>query len=269
MRIVPRIALGLVAVIAATLMVVAVAGGSASNVRTSRAHLASMPAGHLSVPRSGTFISLWPACACGRHTVLDQFSLKTGRRVGTVARVPVATGESVSVPAARGGGPVLLTFSSGPRCAGPVGGVASAGPCVPLASSCSSRVESLNPTTRAVSTLITAPSSTLIGDAVPSPDGRMVVMASAGCETSYFDASLVVRNLASGRQWSIGADAARCHEIGRPAWSADGSRLVFPYGPSILPHQTNPRQNRCAAPRVIAAWSSSRPDTPHRPRRGS
>lgn len=250
MRIVPRVALGLVVVIAATLMVVAVAGGSATSVRTSRAQIASMPAGHLSVPRSGTFISLWPACGCGRRTVLDQFSLKTGRRLGTVARVPVATGESVSLPAARPGGPVLLTFSSGARCAGPPGGGPSAGPCIPLANSCTGRVESLSPATGAVSTLLTAPSSTLVTDAVPSPDGRMVVMASAGCETSYFDASLVVRNLASGRQWSIGADAARCHEIGRPAWSADGSRLVFPYGPSILPHQTKPSASEfCSVPR--------------------
>lgn len=256
MRVAPRFAVGLVVVVATALIAVAVVGRSASgakasSVRASRAQIAPAPeTGHLPAPRTGTFISLWPACACAKRTVLDQFSLKTGRRLGTVLSVPVATGESVSRPAARAGGPVLLTFSSGPRCAGPPGGGASAGACVPLPNSCTGRVESLNPATGAVGPLVTTPSSTLVTDTVPSPDGRMVVMTTAGCETSYFDASLVVRNLASGQQWSIGADAARCHDLGRPAWSGDGSRLVFPYGPSILPRRTKPlAQQMCSAPR--------------------
>lgn len=218
---------------------------------------------HLPASRAGTFISLWPACGCGRHTALDQFSLRTGQRLGTIARVPVAGGESVSPPAARLGGPVLLTFSSGPKCAGPIGGGASAGPCIPVAGSCQSRVESLGPESGAVRTLLSFPASTLVSDAMPSPAGRMLVMDAAGCATSFMDAHLVVRDLASGRQWSIGADAARCHQIGPVSWSADSSRLVFPYAPAILPSGTKPSTApECTAPRydrlaVVASRQAS------------
>jgi hypothetical protein len=111
-------------------------------------------------------------------------------------------------------------------------------------------VERLDPAGGAWSTLLTIPASTLVTDAVPSPNGALVAMRSAGCATSYFDQSLVVRDLASGRQWAIGADAPRCHEIDRPSWSPDGSQLVFPYRPSILRYGTKPAaRDFCTAPR--------------------
>lgn len=223
-------------------------------------HAATSPAS-----RASTFISLWPACACSsKPTFLDMFSLKTGRRLGTVAEVHTASSPdvSVSVPAARPGGPVLLTFSSGPRCAAPPGGGVSSGPCDPLPDSCSSQIKSLDPSTGRMSTLLTIPSSTTVTDAVPSPDGREMVMSTANCATSYFDQNLVVRDLATSRQWSIGADAPRCHELGEPAWNDDGSQLVFPYGPSILPRGTQPSTSEsCSTPRYsrLAVVSARHP----------
>jgi hypothetical protein len=200
--------------------------------------------------RAKTFLSLWPACACGRATELDAFSLATGHREGRLGRVSPMTGETVSPPAASAAGPVLLTVSSGPKCAGIPGNGFSAGPCNPTADSCSGRVQRLDPAGGAWSTLLTIPASTLVSDAVPSPDGTLVAMRSAGCATSYFDESLVIRDLASGRQWAIGADAPRCHEIDRPSWSPDGSRLVFAYRPSILRYGTKPAaRDFCTSPR--------------------
>lgn len=214
--------------------------------------------------RASTFISLWPACGCSsRPTFLDLFSLKTGRRLGSVAEVQKTSSPvvSISVPAARPGGPVLLTVFSGPRCAAPGGGGVSFGPCDPLPDSCSSRIESLDPSTGAISSLLTMPASMTVTDAVPSPNGREVVMTAAGCATSFLDLHLVVQDLATARQWSIGADAPRCHQLGQPAWSADGSQLVFPYGPSILPRTTQPSASEfCSAPRHsrLAVVSSRR-----------
>jgi WD40-like Beta Propeller Repeat len=216
-----------------------------------------------SAARASTFISLWPACACGRRAFLDVFSLRTGRRLGSLAEVQTAPSAAVKLAAAaaRPGAPVLLTFSSGPLCAGPRVGGGSAGPCFPESDSCSSRIVTVDPNTRRMNTLLSIPSSRTVTDAVPSPNGRLVVLSSDSCATSYFDLHLVVRELATGRQWSIGADAPRCHEIGRPAWSPDGSRLVFAYGPSILPRGTKPAAlESCSAPRDnrLAVLTSSR-----------
>jgi hypothetical protein len=120
-----------------------------------------------------------------------------------------------------------------------------------------------DPATQTSSIVLALPSSVLVADALPSPDARWVVMAVGGCATSYFDEHLVVRDMRSGRQWTIGADAAPCHALFGAAWSSDGSELVFPYGPSILSRQTHfVPSDSCSAPRfsrlvVVAARRSS------------
>jgi hypothetical protein len=89
-------------------------------------------------------------------------------------------------------------------------------------------------------------------------------MRAAGCATSWFDYHIVVRDLRSGRQWSIGSDAVRCHELTLPAWSPDGSKLVFAYGPSTLPAGTKPSTSQtCETPQanrlvVVSATRASR-----------
>jgi Tol biopolymer transport system component len=106
-------------------------------------------------------------------------------------------------------------------------------------------------------------SSALPLDAVPSPNGRMFAMRAAGCVTSFFDDHIVVRDLRSGRQWSIGADAVRCHELTTPEWNPDGSKLVFAYGKSTLPASTKPSTSQtCEVPHpnrlvVVSALGSS------------
>jgi hypothetical protein len=216
------------------------------------------------VTRRGTFLSLWPACACGRRTQLDAFSLQTGRRVRTLTHLLVSPGEQVAAPAAVPGGPVLLTVSSGPTCMGPLGGGASSGPCVPVPDSCAGQVERVDPVSGTIGTLLKSAPSTLVTDALPSPERHLLVMRSGDCHTSFFDLHLVVRDLVTGHQWDIGADAPRCHEIARPSWNSDGSRLVFPYGPSILPYGTTPSNSQsCTAPRFsrLVVVRSDRPSS--------
>lgn len=212
----------------------AVAGSAPSVVGTARA-----PA-----PRRGTFLSLWPACGCGRRTVLEQFALSDGRRLGALARV-TGSPNSVSDPHVGADGDVWLTLASGPRYRSGVAGGD------PAPDSCSGRVVRFDPTTQTTATVLTLPSSTLVSDAVPSPNRRLVVMPGGGCSTSFFNEHLIVRDLATGKQWAIGADAAPCHALFDAAWSPDSTQLVFPYGPSILsPHTHFVPAGTCEAPRV-------------------
>lgn len=59
------------------LLVMALLGGCRSSAQPpgtgSSEHLARLAG------RAQTFLSLWPACACGKRTTLDQFSLTSGK----------------------------------------------------------------------------------------------------------------------------------------------------------------------------------------------
>jgi hypothetical protein len=59
------------------------------------------------------------------------------------------------------------------------------------------------------------------------------------CTDSYENEHLVVRNLRTGAQWSIGADAKVCHSLSPPAWNPSGTRLVFAYAPSLVTSSTD------------------------------
>lgn len=58
---------------------------------------------------------------------------------------------------------------------------------------------------------------------------------------------VVVRDLATGKQWSIGTDLPRCTALGDPAWSAAGRELVIPYG-AVNPRRLGP-PGTCPVPR--------------------
>jgi hypothetical protein len=122
--------------------------------------------------------------------------------------------------------------------------------------------------------VLTFKSSVLTADAVPSPDGQTIATVLAGCSTSFFNEHLLVENLATGKRFSLGADAAPCHALSDAAWSPSGAQLVFPYGPSILsPHTRFVPHGTCTAPRSsglvvvsalhttpVYAWKLIRPD---------
>jgi hypothetical protein len=192
--------------------------------------------------------------------VLEQFSLKDGRRLRAVAKVPSGTGVHVANPHTDSRGGVWITTSTGPRCTSDVSG------CGPVPNSCSGTAVRLDPTSQSTTTELTFPSSILVADTLPSPNGRLVAMTTGGCATSFFNEHIVVRNLRSGRQWTIGSDAAPCHALGDPAWSPDGSKLVFPYGPSVLSRDTHVTGGTCEAARfsrlvVVPAGRSSQTTT--------
>src|SRR5207237_7307345 len=106
----------------------------------------------------GSFISLWPACACGKTTVLEQFSLKDGRRLGALAKVPSGSVHVANPHADKDRG-VWITMSSGPRCTSNLAG------CGPAGNSCSGTVVRFDPVTQASTALLVSPSSLLVPDA--------------------------------------------------------------------------------------------------------
>jgi hypothetical protein len=226
----------------------------------SRSSQPALPAGRASTSRAGSFISLWPACACGKRTVLEQFSLKNGRRLRALTAVPSSTGAHVANPHTDSRGGVWITTSSGPRCTSGVAG------CGPEPNSCSGTAVRFDPTTRSTKTELTFPNSILVADTRPSPNGRLIAMTTGGCATSFFNEHIVVRDRRSGRQWTIGADAAPCHALGDPAWNPNGTQLVFPYGPSVLSRHTHVPGGTCTAARfsrlaVVPAGRSSQTTT--------
>jgi Tol biopolymer transport system component len=167
---------------------------------------------------STTFLSLWRP---GRESgpVLEQFSLRDGRPLRQLAAVP----EDVLRPQAGPDNSVWLTISTGPRDRNNTDGGD------PEPDSCSGSVLRLNLDTGKTHTVLTAASSQKIYDAIPSPDGRLLVMETGSCNGSYLNEHLLVKQLQSGRQWTIGADAAPCHEISTPSWNRSGTELAFVY----------------------------------------
>lgn len=192
--------------------------------------------------------------------MLEEFSLKDGRRLRPLKRVPSPAGAHVAEPHADSRGRVWITTSTGPRCTSNVAG------CGPAPNSCSGMAVSFDPTAGSTTTELTFPSSTLVSDTLPSPKGRLVALTTGRCASSFFNEHIVIRDMRSGRQWEIGADAAPCHALGDPAWSPDGSKLVFPYGPSNLSRHAHLPSGTCQAPRlsrlvVVRAGRSSHTTT--------
>jgi hypothetical protein len=121
------------------------------------------------------------------------------------------------------------------------------------------------------------PSSLEAGPPVPSPRGSDVAFLEGGCATGYLNQHIVIRNLRTNTQWSIGADAKVCHEYSVPAWDRSGAHLVFAYEPSLVtsttPLQHGFGQGVCLSPapgRLVivtadrssatSSWRSANPD---------
>jgi len=171
-----------------------------------------------------SFLSAWNPPGHGGSTVLERFSLSTGRPLRTLTSLP-GRPATVSGPSVASGS-VWFSVSSGPR---DQNDTASGDP---APNSCSGQVTRFDPTTGVSSTVLSFANSVLVNHAVPSPNGQVLAMITGNCTSSYFNEHLLVEDLSSGKQWTIGATAARCHALFSVAWSPNGSQLVFPFGPA-------------------------------------
>ena len=202
---------------------IAACGKSAHQPRARRhATVPVIMTARLDPARSGSlFLSLWQPPHDSK-TVLEEFSLSDGRPVRQLASLP----EDASGPHTGPEGTVWLTMSTGPRERNNTAGGD------PAPNSCSGSVVRLDLPTRESKTVLSFPSSQLVDDVVPNPSGQLLAMLAGTCDRSYFNQHLLVKDLRSGQEWTIGADAAPCHALYTPSWSPDGSKLVFAYGPA-------------------------------------
>jgi hypothetical protein len=164
--------------------------------------------------------------AHGSHAVT--ISDATTGRVQSVVLPDPWHGMEVDSTAVDSVGRLWVTLTSGPRCTSNVNG------CGPLQDSCSGEVITIDPATGKRTTVFKALRSELIGDAQPSPDRRLVAYLDGSCNNSYFNQHLQIRDLASGRSWSIGTGLVVCHSLGSIAWTRDGASLAVFYGPSTV-----------------------------------
>ncbi|MBV9007301.1 MAG: hypothetical protein JO181_21725 [Solirubrobacterales bacterium] len=214
------------------------------------------------------FVSRWQPRAGENQIVLEQFSLRTGEPVADLERLPDWP-VSVSDPGVSRDASLWMAVSTGPRYRSNAAGGD------PAPDSCTGTVVRFNPARRATVTALRIPRSELVTDAVPRDDGRQLATLEGGCASSFFNQHIVIRDLRAHRRWSIAADAAPCHALSRPAWSPDGSELVFAYGASTLPPHskyvpdticTEPRPSDLAVvaagrPTRISAWTLIPPST--------
>jgi hypothetical protein len=240
---------GLVAIVTAAL---AASIPASRGVAASPAEEPSVSATALAAPLPGAFVALWMPPP-DRGLELQQFSASDGRPLGRAASLPQWP-TSVSVPYRAGDDALWLTLTSGPRYrSGVLGGD-------PAPNSCTGEIVRIDAQTLRSEIVYHAPASVLIDNAVPSPDGRRVAFQAGGCETSYFNQHLVVRDLRTGAQTRIGAHAPRCHYLSPGAWSPDGRRLVFAFGPAAPGRPSHPLPlGACTAP-LASELALARPD---------
>jgi hypothetical protein len=137
-------------------------------------------------------------------------------------------GMQVNSTAVDSAGGIWVTLASGPRCTSNIAG------CGPVPDSCAGEVVRIDPTTGSLAPVLKASGRELIGDAEPSPNGKLVAYLDGSCNRSYFSQHLQVRDIATGQSWSIGSGLTVCHSLGSLAWATGGSHLVVYYGPSTL-----------------------------------
>lgn len=243
-----------------------------SSHRRSSSKTAPVSSSAKRAPR-GTFISLVPACACGNHTELDEFSLADGRLLRRIAPIAVGSkgGQALDTPAATADGALLLTYTHGARCKP---GTSTMDGCDAKPDTCGNTVERLLPGQKRPSTLFTVPGDVAIGEAVPNPAGSEVAFTETPCTGRHGVTGLFVRELRTGRTQPLYLTANRCDGFTAPAWNAAGTSLAVGFfrargGPSnSLGGVTCPAAGHDDLLIVSAAPTMAVASTPMTPGRG-
>jgi hypothetical protein len=167
-----------------------------------------------------------PACACGRQTELELFSITSGRMLRKLAPVSTKGFEGGSTPAAADDGRLFFTFVSGPRCA--ASGVYME--CPQFApNSCRNDILTFSPGQSRLHPLFAVPGSdAVVGAVVPNPDDRQVALTLTPCVAIRGTTGLFVRDLGTGVTRAIVTSSNRCDGFGPTAWSRTGRELMFP-----------------------------------------
>ena len=217
-------------------LVTALGVGSASGAHRSFAHTGA------SAMTSNTFVSLLNVChpgdtngyrirGCARNESytenLSLFSLVDGRRLRTLAQVPVGRLLRIDTPVGAKDGRILLTTTTLAPCT--VKGAMECGSYVP--DSCRNTILSLTPGQMRLKRLFAASADWMIGAAVLSPNGSQVAYSARPCTGTTPAGGIFVRDLRTGRTRVI-VRTDYCATVGQPAWNASGTQVAFPFQPS-------------------------------------
>ena len=207
--------------LAAGLVIPRLDGGGVSALRVVRSAAVARVS-----PTPDRFVSLVPACGCARHTDLEEFSAVNGRRVASLGSVAIPQDAEVDAPAAQPDGSLILTASTGPRCA--LRGNFAECPRI-AASSCTSQVVRITPGQRESQIAFRVPGRFAINDAVASPDGQQIAFGQAPCTDRNGPTGLFVRDpITHDGRLVFGRDNA-CDQVGRPAWNPSSTQIAFVY----------------------------------------
>jgi hypothetical protein len=209
---------------------------------------------------SSVFYGEWYPGPSDRY-VIEQFAASSGAPLRKIASLPRGVSDLY-----RGTNGSLWWSVSGGSSSCPAGALE----CYPKPDTCHDEFESLT-SSGAIQVALRLPDSVEARDPVPDPRGGEVAFIEGVCTHSAENEHIVVRNLRTGAQWSIGANAKVCHLLSPPAWNSNGSRLVFAYGPSLVTSSTNELglgEMGCLAPApgalvTVAANASSSTTTWH------
>ena len=215
-----------VSLTAVTLALVSVVGGAGCNGAGAAQSASSASTRPSAIGPAAQPVSLTARLSgiSGQDPELATLSVATGKVLRRLSGLP--GGAQVTGPFAAGDGSLWYTLSSGPRSRSDVLGGD------PAPDSCTSKVIRLDPKTGASRTVLASSSSALIGAAVPNPAGTEVAYLRQGCQ-DYKGWYLVVRNLKTGTEHSIGRADAPCDDLSTPSWSADGKSLIFTWAPAL------------------------------------
>jgi hypothetical protein len=161
-------------------------------------------------------------------------------------RIPVAYDGMRTVSAAVGpDGNVWVTYSKGPAIV-PDG----FGPTIFKPDTCGNEVVewNLQGSTPRPAVFQRTGDDVLLGQAVPSPDGRLLAYTEHPCNINGAGVYLRVTDVSSRRSWTIGQRLPGCHVLTAPAWSADGTQLLEGYAAANLPY--NAGADFCTGPQT-------------------
>jgi hypothetical protein len=173
------------------------------------------------------FYAIWSVGPYSAKSVIEEFSARNGRPIRMVAKLRDSSGWGSGGLIQGPDGWIWYSESKGPLARGRGAGGN------PEPNSCGGAAMKMNPQNGQSFVVFRTPPSVSFSGVVPSPSGRYVVYETGQCNRSYFNTYFVVRDLVTGRRWSIGADAGVCHGFSAPAWTSDG-RFIFGYAPSLV-----------------------------------
>jgi hypothetical protein len=188
------------------------------------------------VPARFVATTNWPA-----HPGVALYDSRTGAVIRRLLP-PARDGMTVAGLSVDRWGNLWITYSRGPRLRAP--GLLDQ---EPEPHTCRNEIVVWHARSATTSVYLRPSDNVIISGAMVSPDGQMLAFNESGCATGYMDSYIRVRDIASGRNWTIGQQLGRCNNVD-PAWTADSKNFIVAYAAPPKKPYRGP-QDTCSWPR--------------------